>query len=294
MAKKLILNRSRAMDAALNRDENVAPSSSRISAESEASIQLPFRILDETSKQFPKFNATGRSLLMFNSPGEIQEPTKYLKECITALTNYLVKEVADRDMVGLSIRNTENIQDKVVGISLRRRDQLKPDVVWSILGKISQSNARFVLTDRLKVHLDHVRMQAGNGGAKTKGRSIDVLNAIKRSIVTVKAAVLCLAHAIIIDIARVDNGPKYASYRQGYGLTQPVEDLLKASGVNLSNGGGLEELRQFQLYLSDYKMIVFDCLHPDRVIFSGNSLSDKKLYLLYDRDSGHYDVITNL
>jgi hypothetical protein len=29
-------------------------------------------------------------------------------------------------------------------------------------------------------------------------------------------------------------------------------------------------------------------------MFSGNSHSTKKLYLLYDRDNGHYDVITNL
>jgi len=44
------------------------------------------------------------------------------------------------------------------------------------------------LSDRLKVHLDHVRMPVGNGGVKTKERSLDVLSAIKRSIVVVNAA----------------------------------------------------------------------------------------------------------
>jgi hypothetical protein len=39
---------------------------------------------------------------------------------------------------------------------------------------------------------------------------------------------------------------------------------------------------------------VFDGLHPDRVMFSENSLSTKKFYSLYDRDNGHYNVITNL
>jgi recombinational DNA repair protein RecR len=39
---------------------------------------------------------------------------------------------------------------------------------------------------------------------------------------------------------------------------------------------------------------VFDGLYPDRVMFSGNSLSAKKLYLLCDRDPGNYNVITNL
>ena len=70
------------------------------------------------------------------------------------MTNYLVKDVRDRDFVGLRICNTENVQDKVVGISFRRRDQLKPDVVWGVLGKVVQSNARFGLCDRLEVHLD--------------------------------------------------------------------------------------------------------------------------------------------
>ena len=102
-------------------------------------------ILDETSKSFPKFNATGRSLLIkFGPPTQDIEPTVYLKMCISALTNYLVNDVRVRDLVGLRIRNTEKIQDKMVGISFRRHDLLKPDVVWVVLGKVVQSNARFV------------------------------------------------------------------------------------------------------------------------------------------------------
>ena len=144
MAKKMFLNRRRAIpttEAPSVSREDIAPSSSRNIPTSE---QLPLRIVDETSKSFPKFNATGRSLLIkFNALGEEQDPATYLKECITALTNYLVDKVPDRDLVGLRIRNTENVQHKVVGISLRRRDQFKSVVVWSELGKIIQSNAKF-------------------------------------------------------------------------------------------------------------------------------------------------------
>ena len=143
------------------------------------SEQLPFLILDETSKSFPKFNATGRSLIIeFRTPGEEQNPTTYLRECITALTKYLVNDVPGRDLVGLRIRNTENMQDKVVGISLRRHGQFKLDVVCGVLGKVIQSNARFGLADRIEVHLDHVRMPAGNGRVKTKGCSLYVMSAI--------------------------------------------------------------------------------------------------------------------
>jgi hypothetical protein len=51
-------------------------------------------------------------------------------------------------------------------------------------------------------------------------------------------------------------------------LKEPVQGVLNASGVDLSNGGGFRELEQFQQYLSDYKIIVFDGLQTDRVMFS--------------------------
>ena len=161
--------------------------------------------MDQTSKSFPNFNANGRSLLIkFNSPGEEQNHATCLKECITALTNYLMNDVPGRDLVGMRIRNTENVQDKVVGISLGRRDQLKPDVVWGVLSKVIQSNARFGLSDRLEVHLDLVRMPAGNGEVKTKGSSLDVMGGIKNSIVRVKVFVNSLVYALIIAMARVN------------------------------------------------------------------------------------------
>jgi hypothetical protein len=77
-------------------------------------------------------------------------------------------------------------------------------------------------------------------------------------------------------------------------LRIPVKDLLEASGVDLANVGGFQELRHFQEHLSDQKIIMFDVLNSDRDTFSGNSLSTKKYHLLYDGDNRHYDVITNL
>ena len=248
MNKNVFLNRVRAIRTvqapSVSREEpdlEVA-SSSRNTSGSETTKELPFLVLDETQKSFPKFNNTGSSLMIkFKLPGEEQESTAYLKEWITALTNYLVDEVVNRDFVGLRIRNTENVQDKVVGISFRRGDKLKPDLIWAVLSKFIQSNARFGLTDRSEVHIDHVGIPVGNGklAEKTKGRSLDVLSAIKKSIVAVKAAFLWLAHALIIAIAQVNGNPKYKLYKRGKFIKKPVEGLSKASGVDLSNGGEL-------------------------------------------------------
>ena len=98
MTKKVFLNRKRAIPTAETTSVSRAdiPSSSRNIPVSE---DRPFWILDETSKSFPKFHATGRSLLIeFNSPSEEQNPATYLKECITALKNYLVDDMPGRDL----------------------------------------------------------------------------------------------------------------------------------------------------------------------------------------------------
>jgi len=111
------------------------------------------------------------------------------------LTNYLVDNVPGTDLVGLKIRKPANVQDKVFGISLRHRYKLKPFVVWSVLAKVIQRKARFVLSDRFEVHLDHITMPAGNSkrAEKTKGRPLEVMSTIKKIIVRVKTALNCLA-----------------------------------------------------------------------------------------------------
>jgi len=43
---------------------------------------------------------------------------------------------------------------------------------------------------------------------------------LKRSIVEVKAEQNCLAHALVIAIAKVDNDPNYKAYIQGRKIVQ--------------------------------------------------------------------------
>ena len=65
--------------------------------------------------------------------------------------------------MGLGIRSTAYVQDKFVTISFRPRDQLKPDVVCDVLGKVVQSNGRLDLSDCLEVYLNDFRIPLGNG-----------------------------------------------------------------------------------------------------------------------------------
>jgi hypothetical protein len=57
-------------------------------------------------------------------------------------------------------------------------------------------------------------MPVGFGDIKTKGRPLSVMAHFKRSILTVKAETNCLAHALIIAIARITKDPNYKAYMQ--------------------------------------------------------------------------------
>jgi len=82
-------------------------------------------------------------------------------------------------------------------------------------------------------------MPAGIGrvALKSRGRPLSVMAHLKKSIVKVMAKENCLAHALVIAIARVDNDTNYKAYRQGRKIRPVVQALLKETGIDLTNGG---------------------------------------------------------
>jgi len=55
----------------------------------------------------------------------------------------------------------------------------------------------------------------GNHAIKSIFRHLSVMAYIKKRIAEVKAEENCLAHALLIAIARVDNDANFKAYRQG-------------------------------------------------------------------------------
>ena len=64
---------------------------------------------------------------------------------------------------------------------------------------------------------------------------------LKQSIVEVKDKENPLAHALVNPLARVTNDSDYQAYRQGWKILRKIRELLQASGVDLSRGGGIPE-----------------------------------------------------
>ena len=183
-----------------------------------------------------------------------------------------------------------------IGISFRRKDQITSEVIWSVLGKVGQSNARFNALDKLIMTVHAVKMPVGNGKGNTaKGRSLETMVRLKQSIVQVKAESNCLAHALVIAKARVDGDDKnYQSYRRGNKIRPVVDRLLETTGIDMSRGGGVPELIRFQEHFKEYTIVVFGASNCEDIYFDGQVESEKRFNLVYDAVQRHFHVINSL
>jgi len=125
--------------------------------------------------------------------------------------------------------------------------------------------------------------------ATSKGRPLSVMAHLKKSRVEVKTEESCLAHALVIAIAKATNDPDYTAYRKGWNILSKVHEPMQASGVYLSRGG-IPELQAFQRYLPEYRIVVYSSLQCD-IMFEEQVASPMRINLLYDDQHYH---ITNL
>ena len=89
----------------------------------------------------------------------------------------------------------------------------------------------------MTVHSVRMPVRFGTRAIKSRGRPLLVMEQLKTSVVKVKATENCLAQALIMAIAKVENNPNYASYRDGRKIRPIVQKLLVKTDIDLSGGG---------------------------------------------------------
>jgi len=259
-----------------------------------------FTVEEEQTRLYRRFNAQGTQLTVRLLPPpegkEDPKPMSHFVDSVTDLFEYALRDLEDSDMVGITISNEVEIKDRAIGISFRRRDQIRGNVIWSVFEKVAQSNAIFNAVDKLVMTVHSVRMPIGHGGdgIATNGRPLDIMVYLKRSIVQVKAESNCLAHALVIAKAKVDGDPNYNSYRCGSKIRPVVDSLLETTGIDLSRGGVVPELMRFQKHFKEYRIVVFGALNCADIYFDGQVESEKRINLVYEDVKRHYHVINNL
>ena len=229
-----------------------------------------FQIVREIRREYSRFNTIGtQKTVRLNTPTYPEiNPVDHFLASVNDLFEHALQDVGDADTVGFAIHNEVNESDRPIDISFKRQDQLSVDAIWSVF-EVIQSNSRFNALDTLTVVLHSVKMPVGFGfhsaGMKTKGRPLLVMAHLK-SIIQVKTEKNCLAHALIIAIAKLTNNPNYKAYIQGRKIYRVVSNPFYTTSINLENAGGIPEDDRFHDHFRQYRIVVYAGLNCDDIM----------------------------
>jgi hypothetical protein len=70
--------------------------------------------------------------------GDEDNPAEYFASSVDELFEYALSDLNAGDMVGIYIYNEDNHNDRPIGLSFRRRDQISREVLWSVFERVTQ------------------------------------------------------------------------------------------------------------------------------------------------------------
>ena len=201
----------------------------------------------------------------------------------------------EKDRVRFVLRSDQ--LDLPISIPFMPLAQLTTERVFSQIQRVIQSNQDFRLNDTVTIDIIHVQEpQGGTSNGKSKRTTLDIREYLKkkRSVISINNTDnLCLARALVVAIARIENDPKYRAIiaTKGHIQLQRALDLHQAANVPLGLCG-LDEVDMFQKYLANYEITVVSGDHDDSIIYPANPGDKQPIYLYYHNK--HFDVITKM
>ena len=214
-----------------------------------------------------------------------------LHEIFESLLNTITEGIPEHDQVRFVLRSP--VLNSPISVPFMQRQLLTPERILSAIQKVIQSNTQFRLNDSVSVNLIHVEMPRGGTGVKRSEINLEKHLNMKRAIVRIQNKdEICLARALVVSIAKIEKDSRYkhiADHRYPM-QTRLATELHQKSGVEIGLCG-LDEVKQFQTYLSDYQINVVSKEHSNSIIYSGPDKENRIYLFLHDN---HYDVITSM
>ena len=205
--------------------------------------------------------------------------------------------MAPNDQVRFILRSEQ--LDTPISIPFLTVERLTPERVFSQIERVIQSNQEFRLNDTVTIDINHVKTPEGRGKSGLKRTTLNIRDYLKekKSIIRINNTDdFCLARALAVSIARIENDPKYDQIRHSNQHIQldRALDLHVAANVPLGPCG-IEEVKLFQNYLVNYQIIVVSGTHNNSIIYPPKppGTDEKQTISLYYHNN-HFDVITTL
>ena len=200
-----------------------------------------------------------------------------------AIFEHILKDVTrdmnEKDQVRFVLRSDQ--LDTPISIPFMSVEQLTTERVFSQIERVIQSNRDFRLNDTVTVDIIHVEAPQGSGGRKRTTLNIREYLKQKGSVITINNDDnLCLARALVVAIARIEKDPKYNQIRgsnQNMQLQRAIE-LHRAANVPLGPCG-LDEVKLFQKYLTNYEITVVSGDCNDSIIYPPEPTDKQPIYL---------------
>ena len=220
-------------------------------------------------------------------------------ESTMKIFHHLLEEVkegmAPNDQVRFILRSEQ--LETPISLPFMEVERLTTERVYSELERVIQSNQDFRLNDTVTIDINHVKTPQGSGRMKRTTYDIDDYLNQKNSVVRIKNKDdLCLARALVVSIARIENDPKY---KQICKSDRPLQrekafDLHEAANVPLGPCG-LNEVALFQQYLTNYQIIVVSGDHNNSIIYPPQPpRTDEKPAINLYLHANHFDAINKL
>ena len=259
----------------------------------------------ETTKKYnsKKFQMTATDhTIRFNnalSDLDLLESHERVQKIFDHLLNDVTGDMDERDQVRFVLRSDQ--LDTPISIPFMDVLQLTPERVFSQIERVVQSNRDFRLNDTVTVDILHVEAPQGSGRSRLKRDILDIREYLhkKKSIVTIKNNDnLCLARALVVAVAKIENAPNYKNLIRSDRRMQEKEAKKLHAAANVPLGScGIPEVKMFQKYLTKYEINIISGNHNNAIIYppkpsTTNNNSGTPIYL-YLHDN-HYDVITSM
>ena len=211
------------------------------------------------------------------------------------ILNDVTRDMNEKDQVRFVLRSEQ--LDLPISIPFMPLVQLTTERVFSQIERVIQSNRDFRLNDTVTVDIIHVEEpQGGTSNGKSKRTTLDIREYLKKkkSIISINNKDnLCLARALVVAIARIENDPKYDQIRKSDRNIQRERALDLHHAANVPLGlCGLDEVKLFQAYLTNYEITIVSGDHDNSIIYPPEPGDRQPIYLYFQNK--HFDVITKM
>ena len=253
-----------------------------------------FTIKSVKQVKVKKFKTTGLDYkIQFNDlqVRGILDVLSQLHQVFDSLLDRVTEGVAMHDQIRFVMHSPQ--LKHPISLPFMPREKLTVERILAEIERVVQSNDAFTLDDSITVNIIHVEMPNRGIGKKRKIANLDKYLTNKRATIRIQNKDdLCLARSIIVTKAKIDNDTRSTQIKDFRGTLQAklTHELHEKASVPLGQCG-IEEVKKFQSYLTDYQINIVSKEHLNMLIYSGPAAS-KRIYL-YAHDN-HYDVITSM